>query len=111
MSVSIYVHAIKELSDDELFLIKSYNTLIDNGLTIPEDLKQRLLEIVGEPPRAPLPHPKYGTDGFDERYELRSRTVELSVGGEGDVMYYDGKVIQLEDIPPGTKALRIFAEA
>lgn len=111
MSVDVYVHAIKELSEDELFLIKSYNTLIDNGLTISEDLKKRLLEIVGEPPNEPFDHPQYGTDGFSERYELRSRTVELGIGGEGRVMWGDGMIIQLADIPRGTKAIRIFAEA
>lgn len=101
MSVSVYVNAIKELSEEELFLIKSYNTLVRNGLTIPEDLQQRLFKIVGSTPDG-------YHDSWDTPYELRSKTVEIYVQGDGWAESGDGKIIQMEDIPEGTKALRIY---
>ena len=100
MSVGVYVNAIKELSGGELRLIKTYNTLAENRLTIPDDLKAMLMNSVGESPPG----------GWGEPYGLRTGIVEFPIMGRGDVMSLDGMVIEVDSFPAGTKALRIFAE-
>ena len=100
MSVSIYVAARKRLIAQELDLINAYNIMVDNGIPIPEELDQKLFNLTGR---------KGGCWG--ERFPVEGEMVEILVRGEGRVMYEDGMIIRLGDMPAGTEELRIYALA
>lgn len=100
MGIDIWVAARKRILPDEQKTIETYNTMLDLGLPITEEHKQSILGILGRAPE----------DGWHEGISLDYEgVIELTVDGEGDVMYYDGMVLKLEDLPPGTVELRIYA--
>lgn len=101
MSVSVYVAARKMVSRDERSILDAYNACVANGIVVSDSHKRRIVEILGE-------EPKWWDEPLDLDYK---EWVEIRVRGEGDVMYDDGMVLNLEDLPKGTKELRIFAEA
>ena len=100
MSVSIYVHAQKKILPEEKGVLVAYNQLISAGLPVSPEHIAKIKAIIGREPDV----------RWEERLELDyDGLVELYVEGEGDVMYYDGMVLKLEDLPKGTVSLRIFA--
>jgi hypothetical protein len=98
MSVSIYVNARKELSREDADLIRAYMTLTDSNIQVPKELGDAIVRITGKKNWYDMP------DKF-----LEGTTVELPVNGDGDVMYGDGMILRLKDLPEGTKELRIYA--
>lgn len=100
MSVSIYVVAQKQLSKEDFEKITLHNGLIENGYNVPTELVDELkatfdIDDIGDEPIS-LP------DGI--------QAVEIHLGGRGSVMYGDGLVIPVSNIPINTVALRIYAD-
>ncbi len=106
MSISIRVAACREITDDDRSLITIYNGLVEHNIDPPDDLVHKLNSILGDGAfdvgdTLSISDPAPGT----------VKTVELLVRGEGDVMYGDGMLIYMSDLPPNTVALRIYSEA
>jgi hypothetical protein len=99
MSISVCVSARKRIALEERRLCEAYNTLVHNRIDVPFEMQEKLTSILGR-------EPEYG---WDEPLDLDyDEYLELRVSGKGDVMYYDGMVLKLEDLPPGTVELRIY---
>ena len=100
MSVAVYVMARKRITADEYKLIEAYHALVDNCIDAPGAMKDKLITIVGSKP----------PDGWGEYYKISlGSLVETHVDGQGDVMYYDGMILKLSDLPADVEELRIYA--
>ena len=102
MSVDIWVVAHRKLTQDNLALVRLYNDLVDRNFTPPAEIVRHLKGLFGEDsfwPGEPIVIPA-DTD-----------TVEVRVKSKGDVMYGEGQIIKIADLPPGTIELRVYAEA
>ena len=102
MSVDIWVVARRKLTQDNLALVRLYNDLVDKNFTPPADLAHHLRGMFGEDSFWPG-EPIELSEGTD--------TVEIRVESQGDVMYGEGQIIKIADLPPDTIELRVYAEA
>jgi len=98
MGVYVCVNALKKISKGERELINAYNTLCEHGVDISGDLKLQIEEALGKKP----------DNGWREPIELGDDYIEMCVRGEGKAEYGDGMIILIQDLPVGTKALRVF---
>lgn len=102
MSVDVYVNARKKILPGERELLEAYNMFLDNDIAISNQHKLRIVEILDREPE----------NGWGEPIALDYREyIEHHITGVGDVMYHDGMIIRLKDLPPGTVELRVFAQA
>lgn len=99
MGADVYVNAIREISEKEVGLIKAYNTLIENNISISEDLWRSVEGILDEEIK------------YEEAIKYTSVRVETPIKGEGRVEYGDGMVIEVSDLPEGTVAIRVYMQA
>ena len=101
MSVSIYVVAQKKLSTSDFEKVELYNRLYENSYDIPNQLKEDIESFLGK-------------DIFDDgsiSIPTVTDIVEIPIRGEGDVMYDDGLVVQVNNLPSNTVSIRIYAMA
>ena len=101
MSVDIWVAAVRKLTDTDFELVELYNGLINAGIDAPKDLKKRIGLSLG------LDRLYFG----EEITTPENGIVETIVRGEGNVMYGEGMIVNIIDLPLNTIALRIYAEA
>jgi len=102
MSVDIYVVAQREVSKDDLLRVELYHQLVQLGHKPPKKLCEEIEKLFGQD----------AEDLFeDEETPVTEHgLIEIPIDGKGDAKYSDGMVIKLDDLPPNTKALRIFME-
>lgn len=101
MGVSVSMVAQKKISDEELRLLEAYNALCESGVAQSEELRDKVRGITGKK----LDY-DYPIDCDDLATE--GGYVELGVSPEGSVEYGDGAQILIEDLPPGTFAIRVY---
>lgn len=104
MSISTWMVAQKRLTDSDRRLVSAFNELFCAGIEPPEDLIDELKYRLG----------KYTTNKAldDERFRLTNDVLEISLYGlwEGDIEYDEGATIDLDKLPEGTFAIRIYIE-
>ena len=101
MSTSVYMSAQKRISAEELKLVGAYNALYHNDVEPSEELRKRVREITGE-------HLRYDYPIECDDLAIEGGYVELGISPEGDANYGDGALILIEDLPPGTFAIRVY---
>ena len=101
MSVGVYMAAQKRISAEELKLLEAYNALCHNDVDPSEKLRERVREITGLALKwdEPVDCDLYGAEGG---------YVELGIKKEGNPAYGDGAYFLIEDLPPGTFAIRVY---
>jgi len=100
MSVDIYVEAQRKVSEIDLEYLRVYNSLISMDIIPPVEVIEYLREALGGDNRL----------GYGEAILIlpADGMVATRVRGEGDAKYGEGMIIEIADLPPGTKALRIY---
>ena len=104
MSVSTWMVARKRLTDLDQKLVIAFNSLFDIEIEPPDDLIDELKLSLGE----------HATDEAlsSEHFRLNGDVLEVSLYGlwEGDAGYDDGMVLDLDKLPKGTFAIRVYME-
>lgn len=96
MGMSIGVYAMRKITPEDLALVKAHNTLCDQGYDSPEKMLKELHALLGDKVYA------------QEKIKCPDgEYIEVWVDGKGDAMYGDGEVIQIEDFPKDTFAIRV----
>lgn len=101
MSISVSIVAQKQLVKSDFEKVALYNGLVDKEYDIPSDLLVEIQSILGvtlftgEPITVPD----------------NTQIVEIGLMGEGDVMYNDGLIIPISELPLNTIALRVYASS
>ena len=101
MGISIRVSARKQMTANERQIITAFNLLAANGVEASQEHKDKIVSILGRE-----------LEWWDEPLTIDlDNFVELPISGEGYVMEGEGMIISMDDLPPGTIELRIFARA
>jgi len=93
----------KRIQPYERDILAAYNVLARGGLDIGDDLKAKVVTILGREPDEGWGEPVAGglmSGGF----------VEYNIHGTGHPFYEDGMVIKMGEVPDGTYEIRIYAE-
>lgn len=105
MSVSIYANVQRRLTPKNLNAVRLYNDLIEGNFTPPVEMVEGLKSLLGKDACDEWGH---------ESLVIASQAgdlVESNMKHEGDVMYGEGMIIQVADLPSNAVALRIYAVA
>lgn len=103
MSISIFVVAQKQLTDEDFETVRLYNDLVARGYSPPDDMVLKLKHI--------LASDLVLYDGEMITIPDGVKAIEVPISGEGDVMnHVKGEVISINKLPLNTIAIRIYAE-
>ncbi len=97
MSMSICVVARRLLTSEDRALVDAHNRMCDGGYETPAKLLDDLGKMLGKE-----------ISGF-EPIGVHSSFVETTLSGEGDVMYDDGLIIKVAEIPADAEEIRVYA--
>lgn len=108
MSISINIAAIKAITEKDVRYVNIFVMCNDGGVEVPRTVVDYIRKSLGDEVLETL------RDGGcaqhdDEAFLYGAIEIPLYGRYEGDVMYGDGVVLQLSDLPEGTVALRIYS--
>jgi hypothetical protein len=102
MSMSGYVVAQKKLTDLDRQRVEAFNTLFGMEIEPPEELVNELEKSLGKDAVSSA------LDLWE--FELQGDILEVGLHASGNINYDGGMVIDLDDLPEGTFAIRVYLQ-